>query len=130
MVRIPSVLTYTSLRSATDSDTAPGSFLLHHATGPTSACGNGANAAKTNHRYLAAVPGKYWVAWRIYPTVQYFLLTGIAPILGIAPVLIYSWSAVACRMDHKPTRSVVTHFPSTKREAQRHTVTQGGYYEK
>ena len=58
MVRIPSVLTYTSLRSATDSDTAPGSFLLPHATGPTSACGNGANAAKTNYRYLTAVPGR------------------------------------------------------------------------
>jgi hypothetical protein len=74
--------------------------------------------------------GESWVAWRIYPTVQYFLVTGIAPILGIAPVLIHSWSAVACRMDHKPTRSVVTHFPLTKREAQRHTVMQGGYYEK
>lgn len=104
MVRIPSVLTYTSLRSATDSDTAPGSFLLPHATGPTSACGNGANAAKTNHRYLAAVPGRILGRLADLSDSSILLAHRNSPILGIAPVLIHSWSAVACRMDHKPSK--------------------------
>jgi hypothetical protein len=83
MVRIPSVLTYTSSRSATDSDADPASFLLRVQQGRRVACGDGAQVAKTKHRYLAAVRGKSWVDWRIYPTVQYFLLTGLAQFLGL-----------------------------------------------
>ena len=59
MVRIPSVLTYTSSRSATDSDAALGSlpsFTMQQ--GRRVDCGNDAEAAETDHQVARCGPGQ------------------------------------------------------------------------